>query len=153
MSTPDPTRLATAIAAACADAPLLAELDSVLERGGRSDALPFRWDAGGCLILAEAIRRVAGGGLVGAFEEGIDGEADESTLDHVLVELADDCYADAFGVHDLDATFDTVVEVGGFESPVLLALAGHDDPRAESIIYDEALTTRLAARLQTELAA
>lgn len=153
MSHLDTTRLAAAIAAVCADEPLLAELDTVLERGGRSDALPFRWDAGGCLILAEAIRRVAGGVLVGAFEEGDDGEADESTLDHILVELADDCYADAFGVHDLDTTFDTVVAVGGFESPVLLALAGHDDPRADSIIYDEPLATRLAARLQAELAA
>jgi hypothetical protein len=148
------SRLAAAIAAACDDATLLAELDTVLERVGRSEALAWSWSQGGCLIIAEAIRRVAGGVLVGAFEEGIDGEADESTLDHVLVELSEGAYADARGVRDLDAALDDVIEIGGFESPILVPLDGAHDPRlaANVIAYDERLATRLTSRMRDALA-
>jgi hypothetical protein len=154
MKTVDHARLDAAIATVCADAELLAAMDAMLVRAGRSDTLPFRWDAGGCLVLAEAIRRVTGGILMGAFEEGADGEADDTTLDHVFVELSDDLYVDAFGHCTLDTLFDRVVEIGGFESPVLLPLNGVTDPRLAAVViaFDEPLTARLSARLRAELA-
>lgn len=158
MSTTDPTRLAAAIAAAIADEELLAALDTVLERAGRPSHLPYRWDAGGCLILAEAVRRVAGGTLVGAFEEGMIADDDGNdfatdSLDHVLAELPGGLYADALGVRDLDAALDDVVEIGGFEAPVLVPLEGSADPlvAANSIPYDEPLATRLATFLAARL--
>ncbi len=144
-------RLGAAIAAVCADPDLLAAMDEAIERFGRPDSLPFRWDAGGCLIMAEAIRRVAGGVLVGACEEGDDGEPDLARIDHVMVEFDDGTYADALGVRDFDRALDDVVEIGGFTSPVLVPLRGVDDPALVDIATDEPLTRAVAARLATEL--
>lgn len=146
-----PDRLGAAIATVCADPGLLAAMDGAIERFGRPDSLPFRWDAGGCLILAEAIRRVAGGVLVGACEEGDDGEPDRASIDHVMVEFDDGTYADALGVRDLDRALDDVVEIGGFVSPVFVPLRGVDDPCLTDIATDEPLTRAVAARLAAEL--
>lgn len=151
-------RLDRAIRATCADPDLLAEMDLVIERAGRSEELPYRWDAGGCLILAEAIRRVAGGELFGLFDEvdpdenEIAGEPDLESLNHVVVALPTDDYADAGGVRSLDALFDAA-EGFGFTAPLLLPLSGADDPllAGNGIAYDEALVTRVVARLHAEL--
>lgn len=144
-------RLGPAIAAVCADPDLLAAMDEAIERFGRPESLPFRWDAGGCLIIAEAIRRVAGGVLVGACEEGDDGEPDLASIDHVMVEFDDGTYADALGVRDLDRALDDVVEIGGFAAPVLVPLRGAEDPCLAGIATDEPLTQAVAARLAAEL--
>lgn len=148
--------LAAAIAAVTTDPGLLARIDDVLERGGRPESMPYRWDAGGCLILAEAIRRVVGGELFAVCDEvdpdenEIAGEPDLSTIDHVVVALPDDRYADTFGVHDLDGLFDAALGFG-FVSPVLYPLVDHADPLLSGIIYDEALTAEVAQHLEASL--
>jgi len=161
MPTVDRSRLDAAIAAVCGDPTLLAGLDTVLERVGRSEELAWGWKQGGCLILAEAVRRVAGGTLVGAFdevpadEEWSSGELDESSLDHVIVELDDDCYVDADGVSSFHGMLDRIERLGDFISPTLLPLDGPGDPRLTAVViaYDEELTAAAASRLRAELAA
>ena len=161
MSQPDHSRLDAAIAAVCADPVLLAGLDTVLERVGRSEDLAWNWSQGGCLILAEAVRRVAGGTLVGAFneepadEEWSTGEIDELSLDHVLVEFGDDHYADAFGTATFHGMLDRIEQLCDFMSPSLLPLSGASDPRLTAVViaYDEPLVAAVADRLRAELAA
>lgn len=160
MSRPDRSRLDAAIAAACTDPVLLAQMDAMLERIGRSEELAWGWDQGGCLVLAEALRRVAGGTLVGVFdetpvdEEWSAGEVDEESLDHVIVEFADATYADAKGTATFHEMFDRIERLNDFLSPTLLPLDGVDDPRLAAVLiaYDEELVQALAARLRAELA-
>jgi hypothetical protein len=157
----DTTRLSAAITAACADPALLTRLDTVLERVGRSEDLAWNWSQGGCLILAEAVRRVAGGTLYGAFdevpadEEWSSGELDERSLDHVLVELGDGSYADALGTATLDGMLDRIERLCHFIAPTLLPLDGPHDPRLTAVViaYDEPLVSAMADRLRAELAA
>jgi hypothetical protein len=151
-------RLSAAIARVVADEALLSDIDVVITRIGRDKDWAWSWSQGGCLIFAEAIRRVAGGELFGVFDEvdpdsnDIAGEADIDTLDHVVVALPDDRYADAKGVCDLDTLFGRV-ESFGFLSPVLLPLGSPDDPIITplTIAYDEPLVERLVARLRAEM--
>ena len=160
MPTVDRSRLHDAIAAACADPDLLARMDAMLERVGRSEELAWGWDQGGCLVLAEAVRRVAGGTLMGVFdevpadEEWSSGEIDEESLDHVVLELGDDAYADAKGISTFDALFDRLERTGDYLSPTLLPLDGVVDPRLGAVViaYDESLAASVADRLRAELA-
>ena len=160
MTATDRSRLNAAIAAACADVDLLADLDTVLERVGRSEELAWGWDQGGCLVLAEAIRRVAGGTLVGVFEEEpadeewSSGEIDEHSLDHVIVEFGDDHYADARGTATFNEMLDRIERLCNFTSPNLLPLDGTNDSRLAAVViaYDETLVTRVADRLRAEIA-
>lgn len=156
----DRSRLDAAIAAACADPALLAAMDTMLERIGRSEELAWNWSQGGCLVLAEALRRVAGGSLIGVFDETVSDEEwrsdeiDAESLDHVIVELAPDLYADANGTASFDQLFDRVERSGNFLSPTLLPLDGINDPRLAAVLiaYDEKLVVALADRLRAELA-
>jgi hypothetical protein len=160
MTRPDRSRLDAAIAAVTADPALLAQMDAMLERVGRSEELAWNWSQGGCLVLAEALRRVAGGTLMGVFDETTSdeewsaGEIDEESLDHVIVEFTDETYADAQGTATFHEMFDRIERLNDFLSPTLLPLDGVDDPRLAAVLiaYDEELVVALADRLRAELA-
>jgi hypothetical protein len=160
MSPTNRSRLDAAIAAACVDPTLLAGLDTLLARVGRSEELAWGWDQGGCLVLAEAIRRVAGGTLVGvvdeepADDEWSTGEIDEQSLDHVVVDFGDDYYADARGTATFNEMLDRIERLCDFTSPNLLPLAGVHDPRLAAVViaYDEALVVQVAGYLRAEIA-
>jgi hypothetical protein len=143
-------QIEAALAAVTADRALAARLRTVLAASGRRPDLPASWSAGGCLILAEALRRVVGGELLAVGEEGIDGEIDPATIDHIVIAVGGR-YLDAHGAHlGEDALFEHLEEAGGFEVPVVVPITIARARKAQ-IPYDADFTEAVARALRERL--
>ena len=154
------TQLRTAIATAFSDPTLVDGFDALYH--GKIEYATKSWSAGGCLMLAEALRRLAGGTLV-AFSD-VDAAGDSRAIEHVALEVATPDgtqLVDERGYWDDDLSLiNYLYAVCDWEDPELfypgsnvLATWTVETAAAEGLLFDEALCAQLTAILARELVA
>lgn len=153
-------RLTAAIAAAFADPALVAGFERLV--AGKIEHATKSWSAGGCLLLAEALRRLAGGEFI-AFSD-FDPTGERRVIEHIALELptADGTtLVDERGFwEDELALIDYLYSVCEWEEPKVaypgqnaLATFTVESAAAEGLLFDEALCAQLTSVLARSLAA
>jgi hypothetical protein len=151
-------RLRAAVATAFADPALVAGFETLVE--GKIEHATKSWSAGGCLLLAEALRRLVGGELIGFSD--FDAAGERRVLEHVALELSTPDgtqLVDERGYWDDDlALIDYLYSVCEWEEPKLaypgqnaLASWSVETATAEGLLFDEALCAQLTTVLAREL--
>lgn len=137
------------------EADLLSRLRRVAHAQGRNPHWPCDWGQGGCLILAEGVRRLVGGDLVGVSDEyaEFDEEYDGGRASHVVLRTSlqgEDVYLDSHGHYRDERELVGALMRRGFSEPELFPYKT-DDHIEDEIPFDEGLVARLTERLDAAL--
>lgn len=148
--------LAAAIRIVAAERWALERLKPLLVAQGRSPHWPSTFTNGGCLIFAEALRRVIGGELIGIleFDDEDDTYDDVTAVSHVVVRLPTNrgpLFFDATGaLGDVETLRVIYPNFGLSDNAQLIPFSPADGP-ANEIGFDERLTHDLAIALRAAL--
>ena len=150
------TELTRAIEIVVAERWLLERLKPLLVAGGRPPEWISTFLNGGCLIFAEALRRVIGGELVALieFDDEDDRFDDETAASHVLVKLntpAGPRFFDARGPLGDERKLFSQISLFGLSDYAQLIPFDLTDAKDHEIGYNEELTHDLAIALRAAL--